>query len=203
MIKNKKGVSIAVIAGILLIIIILVSILYGLISTNKDLRKIFKDLFDFGEEEQDYGIINNKAKKAFNLTFQDIEKCRKSKDNDCACEVNLANYDKIHALKTDGSKIYLLNIKDNNEITMEHQNFNSLNCYAFTGILSTKNILTHKLEQKNFIKFDKEKPYIEGLGLFTSADFNYRFNIYKTKNELCWLTDEADEDTVNNIKKCQ
>ena len=139
----------------------------------------------------DYTAINENAVSTLDSLIRDINKCRASKDNNCACEASLSGFYETHKLETNGNEIKLVNIKEKNEITMRKEGLQGLNCY-----LDGKNI---KKLDKLEILFDKDPAYIPISGLFSSnAQFDKSLKIYKD-NELCWITSKAD---LTNIKIC-
>ena len=183
------------ITRIIFILVVLSLILVFVYSKYGSIGKALTDMFNFGDET-DYGVLNLKAKKGFEIMVNDINNCIKSKDSDCGCEINMEGFTDSHSIKPDGHKISLLNIKDENEITIDDSDFKSLNCYI------TSNLMPKQTGASSSLRFDKGHPYITDLDT-SDSELTNKFNIYKKGQELCWLPSTVKYETGNKIKKCQ
>jgi hypothetical protein len=111
--------------------------------------------------EVDYSQLNTDAKSSFEILTKNIEKCKNSKDTDCLCfDISLDGFNEIHSLEINNNEIKLVNIKDDNKITMAKKEIKNFNCYY---IMNNAKALS---ENPVIINFDGDLPKIEKKSYF-------------------------------------
>ena len=194
------------IGKIILILVVLAILLAFIYSKYGSIGEALKKIFDLGEEEPDYHVLNEQAQKGFSVMLNDIDKCLKSKQAECGCYISFSSFSQTHAIKTDSKKIYLLNVKNENEITVADKELNNLNCLMNDNFEAEDQEPIIRFDKESTLKHwlsNKEAPYIKNSGFGANVKLIYKFNIYKKDGRICWLTDKVKEENVNNIQKCQ
>ncbi|MAG47118.1 hypothetical protein CL617_00810 [archaeon] len=192
---NKKGLGFKTIGAIILILFVLATILAVLNSTSSKLWEPLKEIFGFGYDGPDFATLNEEAISNFDVMMEDINTCLSSEKAECGCSISFNGLAEHHAIKTDNSKIFMLNIKGGNEITMDSAEINNLNCYIDNDFKS------NELKSNERIKFNEKTPYID-ISLWFDLDFKYKYNVYKKGDQLCWLTNKVNNNNFDLINKC-
>lgn len=192
---NKKAISL--VSSIFILIVVIILILGGgrlILNAGNSLLGIFNLV---NVTEVDYSQLNKDAQSSFNNLVKDIEACKNSKDINCLCYTSLAGFDKVHKLEIGNSEIKLLNIKDNNVITMNKKAIQDFNCYYTENSVEVENPLT--------IEFDESQPALKkefmGIGIL-AKNVNFYSNpaIYKS-NKLCLASTDFKVASLNKVCK--
>ena len=203
--KGGAGLPIKIVVEVILLLIVLFIVLpyFGI-----NLTEIAKAQIGIIDEALpiDYTEVNERDSINLNILIKELESCRDSKDTKCGCETTFSGFFKTHLLSIDKNKIQLLNIKNLNNnlevikegkvnpITIDQKDFSNLNCFFDENL--EKKELTPLL-----IAFFEENPFIfeEGRFFDTEHEFLEDFELYKTKEEICWLTEKVKEE----VKECK
>jgi hypothetical protein len=187
----KKASFEGTLTKILFILIVLVIIIIGggrlLWNAGKSVLNIFGLI---NTTQVDYSGINKEAKSSFDALIMDIEKCKNSKDTNCLCYTSLSGFYETHQLEVTEKEIKLINVKDDNKITMNKKEITNFNCYYAS-----------ELKKEDFtINFESELPEISK-GAF-SRDVQFYFNpaIYKS-DQICLASKDFDPTKIE--KKCK
>ncbi|MEK6832450.1 MAG: hypothetical protein AABY32_00245 [Nanoarchaeota archaeon] len=194
---NKKGSFIETLTKILLILIVLVLLILGGGRLLWDAGKSALSVFGLiNITEVDYSQLNKDAQSSFETFIKDIKACKNSKDNNCLCYTSLSGFSNVYTLEINNNEIKLINVKDNNKITMNKQDIKDFNCYY------TKELV---VENPVLINFDEDLPRIDknlvGIG-FLARDIRFHKNpaIYKS-SKICLVSTSFDLTKV--IKICK
>lgn len=199
---DKKAADFTTITKIVFILIIIIIVMISGGRILWDAGKAGLGFFGLlNISETDYSGLNQNAKSSFNLLISEIKQCRASLDNDCLCASSLSGFDSIHEIRIGEKEIKLINVKDENDITMEKENLNDFNCYYSKSGISTESTL--------ILNFDEELPRIKksggarafGLDFATKdVQFYKTPKIYKS-NKMCLTSTDFDLTKISKICK--
>lgn len=191
---NKRGETNAFsyIAPIILVLLVLLLVYNFSTSAPLNLGKSFLNALGLGEEV-DFAKQNEAAKNGFNDFIKVLRQCSEYKDTDCVCNAPLTSFFRTHMITVNKTEIKVEIIKDKNKITLGKENLVTGACYV-----TEETISSGYLE----IAFD-DGAYIVGteplgIDLLGFTRILTTDNIYKTKGNLCFITDEFRE----KAKKC-
>ncbi|MCD4666393.1 hypothetical protein K8R47_01125 [archaeon] len=190
--------AIETIISVILVILVIVVIIVFLPG---NLWALAKDALGFGDEIINFGEINNKSLVGFNILVDKIEDCKLTKTKVCGCDLDFSHYYKTHELQVSENEIKLVNLKEENEVTMSKEDISGLNCY-FKGN-NVNSLVSKTMNPLNilFYKGDKQSYYIEDEGIFDkSLDFVHRFELINNKGNVCFLTDEVKD--IKDLTVC-
>ncbi|MEK6907587.1 MAG: hypothetical protein AABW45_03595 [Nanoarchaeota archaeon] len=190
---NKKGSWVWTLTGILLVLIIVVVLVPGIGKLLWNAGKSALGIYNlFNLTEVDYSKLNQDAKLGFNSFIKDIRSCKDSQDNNCLCYPSFSGFNAVHQIEINDKEIKLVNIKDNNAITMQKENVQDFNCYYNKDGANTEDSL--------IINFDKDLPAIKK-GFF-SNNINFYNNpaIYKS-DKICLVSTGFDLTKISKVCK--
>ena len=177
---------------ILLILIVLVLLILGGGRLLWDAGKSALSVFGLiNITEVDYSQLNKDAQSSFETFIKDIKACKNSKDNNCLCYTSLSGFSNVYTLEINNNEIKLINVKDNNKITMNKQDIKDFNCYY------TKELV---VENPVVINFDEDLPYIEKGFLASNIKFYKNPAIYRS-SKICLASTSFDLTKVGKICK--
>ncbi len=194
---NKKADFAWTLTKILLILIVVVMVLIGGGRLAWDAGKSALNIFGLiNITEADYSKLNAESKSHFEVLIKDIKLCKNSKDSNCLCPVSLKSFDKINNIEINNKEIKLINVKDDNKITMNKYELQDFNCYYDKNQLQTENPL--------IISFDDELPRIKKTNInidFLAKDVNFDKNPYIYKSSKMCLTSKDFD--INKLNACK
>ena len=179
---------------IILVLLVFLLILNFSTSTPLNLNKSFLSALGLGEEV-DFTEKNEAAKNGFNEFINVLRQCSNYRDTECVCNVPLTGFFRTHLITAtqDGIKVEI--VKDKNKVTLAKENIGNSACY----VVGDGNKVKSSIE----IAFDEEGAYIPGFNVLGTTvldkDILSSDNVYKTKDRLCFITDEFKE----KVKKCE
>lgn len=152
----------------------------------------FFGLINITTTQVDVVQLNKDAKASFTTLIDNIEKCRKSQDTNCLCYTSLSGFNEIHNIEISNDEIKLINIKDENKITMDKRKLENFNCYYKDT--------NFELESPLLISFDDSLPEINKGFLSSDVKFYRNTPIYKS-NKMCLVS--IDSSLIKTGKICK
>ena len=200
--KGDSGWGVMQIAGILLILLFLVTLIISLTNSYGGVKELIKKFLGEKTEAEVTREQNEMATKVFTSLKDQIKKCQNSKDSNCGCLVDLNKFSNYHKISFTDKETKLINIKNLEDSGIQMSSFDArLNCY-WDNSLESKPLTEIFFEERPFI-FKEVIIWTSITGRGYKYYFTNKFNLLKKDGKLCWLTNKVDESKVNTLKECQ
>ena len=179
-----------------------------------------KEIFGFTDTLLDVTQLNEEARESFSTDFaQTIDVCIKNKDAQCGCTIPLASFRQDHTLYVYSDRIDLQfepeksSLKAATSLNLpaeQRSSFANLNCYFGRNGKIQESLVKIAFDEKGAYlspeKVDSAAIRVTDTlrGRDSRADYGLfeTFQLYKSSQGTCWMTDGFDRAEFNQLRLC-